>query len=263
MTSVRNGDQGAGTERSGPRKSRLATIALLLPCAGLPVVLAIAFIWTSIPSAMPGYVGLVWAAILLSLAGLTLGLVSLGQTLIRPARFSREAPAVPAIAASAFAALLCLMELPVAQTAQACDHANLCISNVKTLATAMQFYVEDNGGVFPDARDWSDRIAPDIRDKAAFVCPDAKGLRSGYALNSQLSGVAADRITNPDTTVVLFESGRGWNAAGDAELLPVRPRHQGMDTFSFADGHVRKVERAQSPEIYEATIQWQPQMEAK
>lgn len=273
MRSARNGDQGAGTERSGPRKSRLATVALLLPCVGLPAVFLIAGIWMRLTELRltdgrpwfpaPEYVGLVWTALLLSLAGLTLGIVSLGQTLVRPARFSREVPAIPAIVASVFAGLLCLLELPVAETAQGCDHANVCLSNVKALTKAMQFYLEDNNGIFPDTRDWCDRIASYVGDKTAFICPDARRLRSGYAFNSRLSGVAADSITNPDTTVLLFESGRGWNAAGGAELLPAKPRHGASDTWSFVSGHVQKVPRAQRRESYGVIIQWQPQPEPK
>jgi hypothetical protein len=46
-----------------------------------------------------------------------------------------------------------------------------------------------------------------------------------------------DLLTDPDKTVVVFESDAGMNAAGGPELLPGIPRHLGGDMWGFADGH--------------------------
>jgi hypothetical protein len=53
----------------------------------------------------------------------------------------------------------------------------------------------------------------------------------------------ADSIGDADTTIMLFESDRGWNATGGAELLPNKPRHDGGDRYALADGQTHWIMR--------------------
>jgi prepilin-type processing-associated H-X9-DG protein len=49
---------------------------------------------------------------------------------------------------------------------------------------------------------------------------------------------------DPATTLVFLESDAGWNASRGATLLPQQPRHDGVDNYGMADGHVNPVPRA-------------------
>ena len=80
-------------------------------------------------------------------------------------------------------------------------------------------------GACPRPREWCDLLRPYLKDATAFVCPATKNQRCSYAFNANLSGVRLADIPKSRRVVILFESDRGWNAAGGPELLPAQPRH--------------------------------------
>ncbi len=121
--------------------------------------------------------------------------------------------------------------------------ASACTDRVMALSKAMLMYLADYGEAFPPAGVWSDRMAPYLPSAGDFVCPDTRGERCSYAFSGALGGLKVNAVQDPRATVVLFESDRGWNAAGGAELLPDRPRHSGGDRYAFADGHVEWLPR--------------------
>jgi hypothetical protein len=128
-----------------------------------------------------------------------------------------------------------------------------CSENVRILVRAMQMYVAEWDDTFPVASKWSDSVrqyvTPAIQDLypspnmkyfeysgRPFVCPSAPGVRCGYAFNSELSGVKLSGVSDPQDTIVFFESDAGWNAAGGPDLLPSRPRHRATSWIATEGG---------------------------
>lgn len=109
----------------------------------------------------------------------------------------------------------------------------VCAHNQARLGAAMLTYAENHGGRLPPAQEWCDRLRPYLKLFAppdadpfeAFVCPATRNQRCSYAFNANLSGVRLADIPKSRRVVILFESDRGWNAAGGPELLPAQPRH--------------------------------------
>ena len=99
-------------------------------------------------------------------------------------------------------------------------------------------YAQDYDEVYPPARKWADNLQPYVKNNQILVCPSKPELSCGYAYNSKLGGGYLAELTQPSSTVMLFESDQGMNAAGGPELLAV-PRHQGGLDFGFADGHCK------------------------
>jgi len=99
-------------------------------------------------------------------------------------------------------------------------------------------YLYDYDDHLPATTDWCDvLVGPYVGNPDAFVCPAASDLPCGYALNGSLVGASLADVYDPSQTVAIFESDRGWNAAGGEDLLPYEPRHLGGYNFGYVDGH--------------------------
>lgn len=133
----------------------------------------------------------------------------------------------------------------------------VCMMNTKNLVTAMQLYLGDNNNVFPPAAHWCDQMMPLIRDRRELQCPNARGLECAYAYNAALGGVGYDALADSSQTVAVFESDKGWNAAGGPESVAKMPRHFGGDDLGFADGHAGWVTR-QALLADESRFRWKP-----
>jgi len=107
-----------------------------------------------------------------------------------------------------------------------------CDKFLQHKVVALQMY-EAEYGALPPADRWCDALGPEDGGDSWFMCPERPRLGCGYAFNSALSGGSLDGIRDPEHTVLLFESDRGWNAAGDASLLPPEPRHGGRDMYGM------------------------------
>jgi prepilin-type processing-associated H-X9-DG protein len=127
-----------------------------------------------------------------------------------------------------------------------------CLSNEKQLCLGLLQYVQDYDEVYPPATQWTDGIQPYVKNNQILVCPSKPELSCGYAFNSNLGGSHTAELTQPASTVMLFESDWGMNAAGGPELLAA-PRHQGGLDFGYADGHCKWL----SASGYGA-LQWEP-----
>jgi hypothetical protein len=125
---------------------------------------------------------------------------------------------------------------PVFVRARATARKAVCLSNVKNISLAMQMYASDNDDRFPPADEWCDTLQGYVKDADVYRCVSAPEHPCGYAYNAALSEVAYDALQDPTATIAVFESERGWNAAGGPELLAVEPRHLGGDSYGFADG---------------------------
>ncbi len=134
--------------------------------------------------------------------------------------------------------------LPFELREQGSSRKIACLSNVKDLVMAMTLYVNDNDQRFPPATTWSDAMLPHVEGKQGFLCPEAPGIRSAFAYNAAVSSAMYGSVTDAYRLVTIFESDRGWNAAGGPELLTDEPRHFGGDDLGFADGHAAWHSRA-------------------
>jgi hypothetical protein len=145
-----------------------------------------------------------------------------------------------------------------------------CSQNLENLTLALAMYAGDNG-VFPPSDSWCDRLFPDyVKNDMAFVCPERKHLRCGYAYNEALSEVNPETIkTPPHKTIIIFESDAGWNAAGGRELLVEKPRHRGGDWYGYAGGQMNSLtpmhewHRRADVVAGKAGIFWDPMVEER
>jgi hypothetical protein len=132
-----------------------------------------------------------------------------------------------------------------------------CLSNVKNVSLAVQMYVSDYGDVFPPAARWSDTLLEYVRNEDVYRCPEAEELSCAYAYNAALGMAKDNDLARAAETIVIFESDRGWNAAGGRALLPAEPRHEGGDNYGLADGHARWVGREEVMSG-QAGLRWEP-----
>jgi prepilin-type processing-associated H-X9-DG protein len=151
-----------------------------------------------------------------------------------------------------------------------------CLSNVKSLALALDMYLTDYAA-FPPSDHWGDATSDYVesatseyvKSQDVYHCPQARGA-FGYAYNDALGGVAADALADPARVPAIFEADAGWNADGGKELLPIFARHGGGDNIGFPDGHAAWYARQKPrggvrwdsvwPREYEkgSELQWQP-----
>lgn len=122
-----------------------------------------------------------------------------------------------------------------------------CLSNLKQLATATQFYLEDHNQRFP-LENWADATAPYRKKDDMLHCPENEGRGGyGYAMNTAVVG----RVYNPDMdwTVLFFETevkARNliMNLAGRSDA-----KHFGrFSTVSYCNTAARTLEKGQRPE---------------
>jgi prepilin-type processing-associated H-X9-DG protein len=132
-----------------------------------------------------------------------------------------------------------------------------CLSNVKNLSLAVQMYVSDYDDVFPPAAAWCDTLLEYVRNEDVYRCPEAEELPCAYAFNAALGMAKDNDLARAAETIVIFESDRGWNAAGGRALLPAEPRHLSGDNYGFADGHASWVGREEVMEG-EPGMRWRP-----
>lgn len=126
-----------------------------------------------------------------------------------------------------------------------------CGKNLKQVSLALRLYADQNEGKCPPAASWCDDITPFLKSPEVLRCPRRSGDRSGFALNARIAGRTMSAI--PPDTILLFESARGWNAAGDASLLPDSSSHGDKFTLGFADGSIREVPKSELPDM-----RWEP-----
>lgn len=140
---------------------------------------------------------------------------------------------------------------PVFERSRASARKAICLSNTKNLSLAMQMYLEDYNGRFPEADRWVEALAEYMRDESVLKCPDddSEG-RCSYGMNAALSGKTLDEIGDPSGVVVFFETASpGDNPVGGAADIVDPPRHLGGNNYGFTDGHVVWLEEAPGFEV--------------
>lgn len=131
------------------------------------------------------------------------------------------------------------------------DNNSDCGKNLRQVSLALRLYADQHDGKCPPAATWCDDVTPFLSRPDVLKCPRRSGDRSGFALNGSIAGRTMSAI--PPDTILLFESARGWNAAGDASLLPGSASHGGKFTFGFADGSIREVTKEELQDL-----RWEP-----
>jgi len=152
--------------------------------------------------------------------------------------------------ADASLALQTVIIRPVFERARASAQKSVCLSHTKHLSLAMQMYVEDNEGRFPEADRWVEALAEYLNDES-LKCPedDSEALCS-YGMNAALSGRSVGELENPAEIVVFFETATpGDNPVGGAEDVVSPPRHPNGNSYGFADGHAVTLMEAPSFEV--------------
>jgi len=153
-----------------------------------------------------------------------------------------------------------------------------CLAHVKDLAADLGMYLAD-WDRFPPSDTWEDVAKPYWRHESSILCPDMVRVRvvtekesyeqlvdeikagkwpGSYAYNSALGGRAWQSVQGAEQVVCVFESDRGWNAAGGPELLPKEPRHLGGDNYGFVDGHAKWYSRQSVIPPTEHSPRWSP-----
>ncbi len=112
-----------------------------------------------------------------------------------------------------------------------------CYLNMKQIALAIWGYTYHHNDRFPDADRWMDEIKPYLKTEEYYHDPAAPNSeRYSYAYNRNLSGAAADRVSNMSETVMLFESRLNVrNASDTGQSLITPPRHAGHQDFVFVN----------------------------
>jgi hypothetical protein len=126
-----------------------------------------------------------------------------------------------------------------------------CDNNARQVALAIRLYADENDGKCPPAVNWCDAILNNVPGPETFKCPQRSSEKSGFAFNAKLAGKTLSSI--PPDTVLIFESGGGWNFTGGPEAIVARPPHGKSYVFGFADGNVRDVSRDELPQL-----RWEP-----
>jgi prepilin-type processing-associated H-X9-DG protein len=149
-------------------------------------------------------------------------------------------------------AFLAAMLLPALAKAKSKAQTINCVNNVKQLGLGARLYSSDNNDVYPSGTNWCDALNQYVGMPKVYQCPaDLAQLRSGYAFNAKLSGLA-EKDVDP-LTVMIFESDSGWNASGGKELMITQPRHGGRFVVGLADGSVQQFSAAQLQQL-----RWDP-----
>ncbi len=205
----------------------LAEIAAVLAAAGLILILTCGCVRELVLFAILG-------VLMLPVAGL-MAAVALVLAVVSRATARLFLLAIVALLLSA--AGMAVTIVPVIRSARIKAHQVQCIQHQKDLAMAMLLYAHDYDEHFPPASIWSDAIQPRVSSLTSYRCPEARHLRSGYAVNRALDCRSLFSLEEPGSTVALFDATGGWNSSGGQELLA--KRHAGGAVISFADGHVK------------------------
>jgi prepilin-type processing-associated H-X9-DG protein len=204
-----------------------------------------------------------------ALPGLILGIIALSQIGKDPQRLKGRGLALAGTIVSAamivllpIIAIMAAIMFPVFARAREAAQKVSCLQNIKQISVAMQMYATDWNETYPLAENWNDALAKYARPSASggsagadkvWTCPTAKSSEPTYALNRLLAGVRVGEVSFAAETVGIYESVPGRNQAGEAELLPNPPRHDGGNNIGFADGHVKWMDESQT-----GALRWDP-----
>ena len=193
-----------------------------------------------------------------ALFGLVFGIVGFIAIKKSQGRLSGSGLAIAGIAVSAIFALMlplfAALLLPALTKAKAKAQGILCMNNAKQITLGIILHADANTNACPSAENWCDAILSEVGTNRIFQCNAAKGSStSHFAYNKKLDGFDIEKVKDPATTVMIFETEGGWNSSGGSELLLQKPRHASAVVIGFADGHVEMVGESRL-----AQLNWDP-----
>jgi hypothetical protein len=188
--------------------------------------------------------------------GLILGIAAQVKISKSGGRLKGRGLAIAGMVVSGFMLLLSLLIgagliLPALARLKQNVQSSNCDNNARQVALAIRLYADENDGKCPPAVNWCDAILNNLPGAETFKCPQRSSEKSGFAFNAKLAGKTLSSI--PPDTVLIFESGGGWNFTGGPEAIVARPPHGKSYVFGFADGNVRQVSREELPQL-----RWEP-----
>lgn len=182
---------------------------------------------------------------LTSIPGIIVGILALRKIGRSGGQSGGQALAIVGLVLSGFTLLyipiMAAILFPVFAKSREKARQTACLSNIKQISLCLIMYSNDWDERLPPPERWSEAVLPYLRDRKLLACPSVPKLSCGYALNRALGGDVFPKLQRPPEVVLLFESDRGWNAAGGPEALVEEPRHAGGENFAYADGHCRWV----------------------
>lgn len=120
----------------------------------------------------------------------------------------------------------------------------VCLSNLKQLSLGMLMYSNDWDDAYPVAgMDPMEVIQPYVKNRSLLRCPSDKSGKNSYSLNSLLFGKKTTSISEPGTTVGLYEGAKA----------KLEFRHDGAANVGFVDGHVKKFDKERAK-----ALNWKP-----
>jgi len=121
----------------------------------------------------------------------------------------------------------------------------ISMGNAKQLCVAMHLYCDNNDGRLPPVDRWTHLILPYIgNNRAILAVSPGRNDKRPWAMNVQLEGRKINEISNPQRTVLIFESTFPNPPAGGPEMLPGKPNARGY-LIGFVDGHIESVRTEQ------------------
>lgn len=135
--------------------------------------------------------------------------------------------------------------VPCLHTAKEKANQIKCGINLKNIYTALQLYINDHGGLFPDVNDLKQvplkvqqALQPYAKAEEIFCCPDdpnkptppggSYDWRVTHDPKTTLAGVRLDLIRHPNRVIIAGERSAGWHKSDMINVL-------------YADGHVDQV----------------------
>jgi prepilin-type N-terminal cleavage/methylation domain-containing protein/prepilin-type processing-associated H-X9-DG protein len=175
---------------------------------------------------------------------------------------------VELVVVAAIIALLAAIMLPALARVRAKAQAARCASNLRQLTCALIMYASDYDDRLPKsffahapdyrvATYWWTLTQPYVRNWQVYACPAVPERALGYGFNTALNWRVQTAVANPSQTILLGDNSRAASHLSRPGPGPVAasaavpdPRHLGLCSFSFVDGHVKplKPESTLSPE---------------
>lgn len=132
------------------------------------------------------------------------------------------------------------------RSAQYRTSKNYCIYNTQHIANAINLYLLDYDGYYPQSSAWMNKV-DSYSSKIGefqFHCPETPKSQFSYAFNISLSGKDGNQfeVDYLRSTPMVYESTlMVKNASDNVASLPMPPRHPEGNIIAFADGTVKQI----------------------
>ncbi len=194
------------------------------------------------------------------LIGVILGIVALVSINKSAGRLGGQGLAIAGIVVSGAGLIVGLlviapaMLIPALAGAQQGARSVMSMNSLRQVSDAAALYAMDYNDYLPRSGDWVDLLDGYVQDADALVSLSRSPEQGrAYAMNRLLDGLRYADVSDPQRTVLFYEAQFGSPLAGGSELLPAQPRYKQGYVILFVDGHVENV----IPETLDSLV-WQP-----